>query len=317
MQTRLADIPNVRAYYLKRMLYKAKPHLPHQSFADVNDVPMNMSLQIKMRRYSLLNPATTPLSEGLTPTGSKLAVTTLTFDLYQYGDYVTLTDLLEYTTEDPILQETYDILAQQAANTFDILTRDVLSAGSQIQYASTAVSRGTVTSAMKLTLAEAREAVRTLKNKNALRIKSMISPNANIDTIPVPDTYVGFVHPNTTYNLKDEPGFVPVENYPNQGNTMPGEVGKMDEIRFIETTNAKYFVGEGASGIDVYSTVVVAQHAYGVSRLSGKALETISHMPGSAGTADPLNQRSTHGWKGLFTAERTNEDFLVRIEHGN
>lgn len=314
--TTTAQIAAVRAYYVRRMLYKAKPHLVHQSFAQTNDIPMNSSSQIKFRRYSLLTPATTALSEGQTPAGSNLSVTTLTADLYQYGDFVTLTDLLDYTTEDPILQETYDILAQQAANTLDYITRDVLSGGTGVQYASTAVSRVTVSSAMKLTAAEVREAVRTLKNNNALRITSMVDPTTGIDSTPVADAYVAIVHPNTTYDLKSDPLFVPVENYSSQKNVMPGEVGKVEEVRFIETTNAKVFTGAGASGADVYSTVILGQHAYGVSRLSGKSLETISHLTGSSGTADPLNQRSTHGWKSLFAAMRLNENFLLRIEHG-
>lgn len=314
--TTTTEIAAVRAYYDRRMLYKAKPHLVHMSFAQTSDIPMNSSSQIKFRRYSLLAAATTGLTEGLTPAGSNLSVTTITADLVQYGDFVTLTDLVEYTTEDPILQETYDILAQQAANTLDYITRDVLSAGSGVQYASTAVSRPTVSSAMKLSAAEVREAVKTLKNNNALRITSMVDPTTGIDSTPVADAYVAIISPNTTYDLKSDPLFVPVENYASQKNVMPGEVGKIDEVRFIETTNAKVFAGAGLAGADVYSTVILGQHAYGVSRLSGKSLETISHTPGSAGTADPLNQRSTHGWKSLFAAMRLNENFLLRIEHG-
>lgn len=316
MQTNTTDIANVRAWYVKKMLYKAKPFLLHTKYAQVNDIPQHASSQIKFRRYSLLNPATTPLTEGLTPSGSKLAVTTLTTDLYQYGDFIELTDALTLTTEDPILNETNDVLAQQAANTLDQITRDVLTAGSQIQYASTAVSRVTVTAAMKLSAAEVREAVRTLKNANAVKITSMVNPTDGIDTTPLNDCFISFIHPNSTFDLKSDPLFVPVENYPSQASVMPGEIGKVDEVRFIETTNAKVFTGAGAAGVDVYATMILAAHAYGVSRISGAALEVITHQAGSAGTADALNQRSTHGWKSFFAAMRLNETFMVRIEHG-
>jgi len=308
-------VTHVVAFYDRQLLEKAKPHLVHAWFGQVRDIPQNSSDTIKFRRYGLLSAATTALTEGQTPAGSSLAVTDLSAVVAQYGDFVTLTDELETETEDPILMETNDILGQQAGNTFDQLCRDVMVAGTSVQYASTATSRPLVSSAMKMSAAEVREAVRTLKNQNAMKIASMINPSTGIDTIPVNSCFIGIVHPNTTYDLKSDPEFVPVENYPSQAGVMPGEVGKIDEVRFIETTNAKVFTGAGLSSIDVYATLIIAANAYGVTRVAGKALQTITKPIGSAGTADPLDQRSTHGWKGYFVAKILNDNWLVRIEH--
>jgi N4-gp56 family major capsid protein len=96
---------------------------------------------------------------------------------------------------------------------------------------------------------------------------------------------------------------------------MEGEVGKFDEIRFIETPNAKVFTGAGASSIDIYSTLVFGMDAYGTTRISGEAMKNIVKPLGSAGSADPLDQRATSGWKATFVAKILNDAFITRIEH--
>ena len=96
---------------------------------------------------------------------------------------------------------------------------------------------------------------------------------------------------------------------------MPGEFGALDNIRFIVTSNAKVFAGAGSGGIDVHATLVFAQNAYGISRLSGETLRNIVKPLGSAGTADPLEQRATSGWKATIAATRLNENFMLRVEH--
>ena len=95
---------------------------------------------------------------------------------------------------------------------------------------------------------------------------------------------------------------------------MVGEIGSYGEIRFIETNNAKIKTGAGASSIDVYCTLILAQNAYGMTRISGEALKNIVKPLGSAGSGDPLDQRATSGWKGVLTAKILNEDFIERIE---
>lgn len=304
----------VANFFDKRLLVKAVPLLNYLKFAQVRDLPANNSDVIKFRRYTLLTAATTALSEGVTPTGSQLAVTDVSATVAQYGDFVTITDKLLFTTLDPVLAETNDLLAQQAANTLDQLTRTVLAAGTTIQYASTATSTVTVTSSMKLTKAEIQEAVRTLKQNNARKLTSMIDPSDGFNTSPVDACYVAFVHPNTVYDLKNIAGFIRVEEY-GQKKAMPGEVGALDEVRFIESTNAFVDSAAGAGSIDVYRTIMVGAEAYGISRVSGQAMKNIIKPLGSAGSADPLDQRQTSGWKATFVAKRLNEAFLLRIEH--
>ena len=82
----------------------------------------------------------------------------------------------------------------------------------------------------------------------------------------------------------------------------------------METSEAKVFTGAGSGGRDVYSTLILGDDAYGVTEISGGGLQHIVKQLGSAGTADPLNQRATAGWKATKVAERLVEAYMVRIE---
>lgn len=314
--TSTTQVPSgVNNYYDRTMLKAARPLLLHTRWAQVKDLPKNNSEVIKFRRYSLLTASTTALTEGVTPAGSQLSITNVTATIAQYGDFVTLTDFVQMTTLDPLLSETADILGQQAGNSIDQLTRDVIVAGTTIQYASTAASVVTVSASMKLTRLEVREAVRTLQGNDAAKITKMVNPSTGFNSSAINAAFVGIISENTLFDLKNEAGWTPVEEYASQKDVMDGEVGKMDDVRFVMTTNAKIKTGSGAGGIDVHSTMILAAEYYGISRISGEAMKNIVKPLGSAGTADPLDQRSTSGWKATFVPVRLNENYCVRIEH--
>lgn len=97
-----------------------------------------------------------------------------------------------------------------------------------------------------------------------------------------------------------------------------GEAGEatieIDKTATISDSTAINAVGGGSGGRAVYSTLVLADNAYGVTEIEGGGLQHITKQLGSAGTADPLNQRATVGWKAIKTAERLVEQYMVRIE---
>ena len=303
-------------FYDRTLLYRATPFLVHTKFAQVRDIPRNGGTNtIKFRRYGNLTAATTALSEGVTPAGSALSITDITASVAQYGDYVTVTDVVDYESKDPVLVEAAQILGDQAGDTLDQLTRDVLAAGTTVQYADGVAARVNVASTGKMDYDEVRKAVRTLKNNKARKITRMINASTGVATEPVDAAFIGLCHPNTTYDLKAITQFVPVEKYSSTMSVMQGEVGKVDEVRFIESTNCKVFAGAGDSSIDVYATLVLGMDAYGITRISGEAMRNIIKPLGSAGANDPLEQRATSGWKATFVAKILNDDFMVRIEH--
>ena len=303
----------VNNFYDRTMLKAARPLLVHLRWAQVRDIPRNNSMVIKFRRYSLLSAATTALSEGTSPSGSQLSVTDVPATVAQYGDFIPLTDVLQFSTLDPILTETADVLGQQAGNTLDQLCRNVIVAGTTVQYASTATTTDTVTVSMKLTRNEVREAVRTLQGNNAKKITRMVNATDGFNTSPINAAYIGIISHSTLYDLKDEVGFIPVEEYATKSDVMEGEVGAIDDVRFVMTTNASTVSG---SLTTVHRTMILGADYYGISRISGEAMKNIVKPLGSAGTADPLDQRSTSGWKATFVAKILNENYAVRVEHG-
>lgn len=302
----------VSTHYDRNMLAKAKPLLVHTKWAQVRDIPKGAGTSIRFRRYSLLTPSSTPLVEGVTPSLDTLSITNVDATVAQYGRGFLITDVLSFSTLDPILLEVSDILGEVAANTLDLLTATELATTTTIQYASSASSNATVTSAMKLTKAEIQEAVRTLKNNKAKKLTSMVDASSGFNTAPLPACFIGIVHPNSTYDLKNIPGFVRVEEY-GQKAAMEGEVGSLDEVRFIETTNAKVYTTAGSGSIDVYGTIILAADAYAVSRISGEAMN--NYIDGPGGNADPLHQRQTSAWKATFVATILNDAFLLSIRH--
>jgi len=309
-----AEVNNL---YSRQLLTRAQPALLHNRFAQVRDIPMHSGTDIiKFRKYGDLTANTTALTEGVTPTGKQLSITDITATVLRYGDYVTFTDKVLTETMDPILMETAEILGDQMGDTLDQLCRDILVAGTTIQYASIATAVNEVSAAMKLTRAEIKEAVRTLRGNNAKPMTEMVDPTNAYNTIPIGRSFVGIISEDTLYDLDDADGWIPVENYPSKATVMPDEVGSLANVRFIMSTNAKVKSAEGVDSNDVHVTVILAKEAYGQSRISGEAVKNIIKPLGSAGSADPLDQRQTSGWKATYVAKILQQGFLVVINHG-
>jgi N4-gp56 family major capsid protein len=313
--TTRTEIPiEVNNFYDRSLLERAMPALVHNRYAQIRDIPANSGTNvIKFRRYGSLTATTTALSEGVTPSGSQLSVTDVTATVLQYGDYVTLTDKVLMETYDPILTETADILGEQAGDSLDQLCRNVMVAGASAQYASTATTVATVGAAMKLDRAEVKEAVRTLAGNNCKPVTSMVNPSTGYNTTPIDRAYIMIVHPNTIYDLDDATGWIPVEKYSNKGDVMPNEKGSIAGARVIESSNA--YTTAGTLVTTVYGSLIFGQNAYAQTRISGEALKNIVKPLGSAGTADPLNQRMTSGWIATYIAKVLNANNIIVIYH--
>jgi N4-gp56 family major capsid protein len=317
MPNTTVNIPaEVNNFYDKTLLLRATPLLVHDRWAQVRDLPQKAgTLTIKFRRYASLPAATTPLQEGVTPIGSSLSVTSITATVEQFGAFVTFSDIVDFTSQDPILTETAELLGENSGDTFDQIIREVLSLGTNVSYGGTAhLSVATQAAGDVITEALIKAAVLTLKQNKARKITKMVNPDTGYATTPIGACYIGIVHPNISFLFKNAtnfPSFVPVEKYANKADVLEGEIGKVDEVRFIETTNAKVYDNAGVGSVDVYSTLIFGSDAYGKSRISGKALENIVTPPGGHG--DELKQRTSSGWKGTLTAKILNNDFIARI----
>ncbi len=302
----------VNNFYDKVLLDRATPALLHNRFAQVRDVPRKGGTNvIKFRRYGVLAAATTPLTPGVTPAGKQLSTTELTATVLQYGDYITVDDIVDMQSYDPVLTSVAEeVLGDQIGLTLDQLCRNVIAAGTTVQYASTATDRDTVGSAMKLNRAEVREMVRTLRGNNAKPVKMMIDPSTGYNTTPVGNSFIGIVSEDSLHDLEDAVGWTPIEKYSDKRNTMEDEVGSVGNVRFLMTTEAKTFTG---SLTTVHATLIFGMQAYAQSRISGEALQNIVKPLGAG--EDALNQRATSGWKATYVARILNQSWIGRIEH--
>ena len=130
---------------------------------------------------------------------------------------------------------------------------------------------------------------------------------------PIGDSYIAIIHPYAAYDLKTSKEFIEVPKYADPDTMYRGEIGKLGNIRFVETSEAKIWRDETCpTGLAVFGTLVLGAHAYGVTELEGGGLEHIVKQLGYGD--DPLNQRASVGWKGMRAAERLVEQYMVRVE---
>lgn len=376
----------MKTYYSDTLIDNAEPELVHDRFAQKRNIPKGKGKEIEFRKYDPLPKALTPITEGVTPKGRKLSMTTLTATADQYGDFVEISDILDLTAIDNNLQEATVLLGSQAGRTLDTITREVINGGSNVQYGEgTKAGRhllvgGEADGNDYFTVRAVRKAVRFLKTMNTPRYEG---------------SYWAIIHPDSSYDIQDDPDWKRPHEYKDTTNIYDDEIGKIAGVRFVETTEAKVFhakdltaaareltvksasgktitVNElitaedaeklagrmvlingevlevesanaaaagsatitlkddpstapsasaviyggeaGAKGRNVYSTLIMGAEAYGTTALEGGGLEHIVKPLGSAGTADPLNQRATVGWKATKVAERLVEAYMIRVE---
>lgn len=295
----------MKTFYSDYLIDMAEPELVHDQFGQKHPIPKNGGKIIEFRKYDPLPKALDPLTEGVTPNGQKLSMGVISATVKQYGGFIELSDILLLTAIDNNLVQATRLLGSQAGRTLDTITREVLCGGTNVQYAEGQVSSRAAlaytdeTNNCNLTVDAVRRAVRFLKVMNAPRINGY---------------YAGIIHPDCSYDLMSDPKWVNVKTYSDPEGIYEGEIGRIEGVRFVETSEAKVFEKAGADSRDVYSTLILGADAYGVTEISGGGLQHIVKQLGSAGTADPLNQRATAGWKATKVAERLVEPYMVRIE---
>ena len=292
-----SEIPaEVRTYYSDYLIDNAKPNLVHCQFGQKNTVPKNGGKHISFRRFMPFSNFSTQLNEGITPSGGKISVTEVTATLSEYGFFVTLTDMLTLTSVDNTVLEATKLLGNHAGSSLDSVTKEILNGGTNVMYSGGVSARSSLDAECKLSVDDIYKASRFLKSQNAPKIDG---------------SYVAIIHPDVAYDLMRNPEWVEVTKYDASTKLFDGEIGKLAGIRFVESAEAKTFI---TSTLKVYSTMVLGANAYGVTQLEGGGIKTIIKQLGSSGASDPLDQRSTVGWKAWHTAERLVENYMIRIE---
>jgi N4-gp56 family major capsid protein len=290
----------VRQYYANKQLAAALPDLKHAQFCDPIPIPRNTGTTMIMRRWERLSTATTALTEGVTPAGNALTVTPVTVSVAQYGDFVQLSDVISFASIDPVVTDTVERLGFQAAETTDVLSRNFMNIGSNVQYANGRVSRATIQSGDNMTGVEIKKAKRNLARNFAKEVNG---------------SFIGLIHPDTTFDIMSINEWLAVKEYSDKMDLYNGEVGTLYGVRFIETPLGTKYTAAGAGGIDVYGTLIFGRDAFVKTMVDGENLKNIIKPLGSAGAADPLDQRQSAGWKMTYGGVIANQNFVVRVEH--
>lgn len=338
----------MKTFYENTLIDMAEPKLVHDRFADKYPIPKNGGKTIEFRKYSPLQKATTPLVEGVTPAGNSLSVTAMTATVNQYGDFIKLSDMLELTAIDNNVVQSTKLLGSQSGRTMDTITREIISAGTNVIYAPKSDGTEVLTrSALDKTCALNVDTI----FRAAAQLESM-----NADGIDG-ESYVAIIHPYAAYDLMRSSEWIDVHKYSDPESIFKGEIGSIGNVRFVKSSeakiwkepgcpefykptadvkfvsgktyyalsNGKYSVasvtaGESVSGgtyyekdnLAVFSTLVIGAHAYAVTDINGGGLQHIVKQLGYGD--DPLNQRASVGWKAVRTAEILSNEYMVRIE---
>lgn len=332
------DLSKHDAYTIqKRMLPIAKRLLTFAKFAQRETKPSKEGLEIRHRRYERFPIVDTPIAEGVTPNFVNLQHTTIKHVLQQYGSYVNTTDIMLAASHDPIVQVITERQAQQAGETLDFISYKEFRAGSQVGYARSAGATGR--SDVNYTIANKNaaagtaattlldRAIRVLENNDATKIKEQLDASDGVTTSPLRESFVAIGHVDLRQDLEALPGYVPVEQYADQGDVMEGEVGAARGVRFILTTQAMPFKGAGAAvgatglkatggNIDVYPIVIMAQDFGGCATLGGKDSLRSKVVTPKPGPGDPLGQRGTVAWDTMYSCVILQDLYLYRIEVG-
>ena len=307
--TASALTPEMKTFYDMTLIDEASAELVHDQFGQKRPIPANGGKTIEFRKFSSLPKATTALTEGVTPDGGSLEVTNLEATVSQYGYYIVQSDILELTSIDNTIVEATKVLGKQAGVTLDTIVRNVLQSGTNVNYCPKVAADGKTT---EVTSRAALDATSTLTvdvvKQVVAKLKAQNAPKINGD-------YVAIIHPYVAYDLMSDPAWIEAHKYATPENIYTGELGKIAGVRFVESTEAKIYTGEGCpSNLAVFGCLFFGDGAYGVTEVTGGGLQTIVKQKGSAGTADPLDQRSSIGWKALKTAEILIPNYLVRVE---
>ena len=292
-------------FYDKTLISRALPKLVHDQYGRKSPIPAGSGITINWRKFEAIADSETALTEGTPGAAVNPSVSSVTATIAQYGQFAYVSDLLEDQAIDRVTTELTANFGEAMGKSRDIIVRDVLVAGSTLQYASTSGSLGGVGSGMLLNTAEIREAVATLRVNNADPIED--------------ELFIGIIHPNTQRDLLADSTLLTAWNgaYPRSesNNFAKGTIGDVLGVRFVVTSNAAKGASLGMSGADVYYALSMGKGYYAVTELSAEQARTYIKPKGSAGTEDPIDQKSSIGYKFAMAAARLDENACVRIDH--
>lgn len=284
-----AESANISVEFTKMQdeafLRETKANLAYDKYAKKVNIAKRKGKTYEFFKKDRANPNNTKkLKEGWTPDPSKLSITSFTANIEQYGDWQLFSDVTVDTSMHDLISVSRGTLSRQAAESYDIMTRDMLVAEAGKLYCGGRSGASAMTANDKITLAAIVKAVALLKADN-------IPPAVGGD-------YVMFIHPHVWHDLILDPDWQKF-HVNNPSNMESGELGRIAGCRFIETTQTKITEDGGSTKIPLYHNIIVGSEAYALIDLANKGVEMKTVLP-QASIADPLGQRASVGFKMWF-----------------
>lgn len=257
----------VRLVYSREIEFKALPIMRFSQFAtQKTELGVEPGLTISMLTYDNLKLGGA-LQEMQNMSTQALSGSMKQITVQEHGNAVSNSELLIQSSFDDIMATTTTLLGRDYALVMDCELRDVALSGTNIVYAGGKASRDAITETDKLQVSTIKDAIEVLATNNAPKYANMY--------------WICFVHPHQSRDLRDDSAWINASNYGAPEQLFTGEIGRIDDTRFIETTlmcNGKAAItdpaykeelakGKGATqnATDIYQAVIFGDQYYGIA----------------------------------------------------
>lgn len=255
---------HVRTVYSKEIEFKAMPIMRFVQFAKVKtELGTQPGLTIQMMTYNNLKKGG-ELTEGVRMSPQSLSSTMKSITVGERGNAVAVSELALKTSFTDIMADATTLLSRDVALTLDTELRDTALTGANVIYGRKSdgakiADRQEITKDNLLTVATIKDAVELLATNNTPKFMGAY--------------YICFVHPHQSRVLRDDPAWIEASKYGAPDQLFTGEIGRIDDVRFIETTlMCNGAVGEddpaykadlvSSDGTKVYQAVLFGEDYY-------------------------------------------------------
>jgi N4-gp56 family major capsid protein len=281
---------NLHLYYVKKALSVLQPRLALYNLGKKTALPFGNGKQVKWLQYTKISSSSSSLTEGTAPSEGSFTTANVTATIAQYGQFVKVSDLLEMTAIDPVIESLSELFGRAAAESVEDLIAAQLDSTLTTMRVNGRADNDAIVAGDVVT---AREFLRAMINLKG----AYVGPHEM-------GKYIAVLHPSCEYDIMSETnvgGWLDVNSYVGleKENILRGEIGQLYGIRFM--TSDKMTAADNASTISVKNNYVLGEECFGVVDLGGakgsKNFEIVIKDADSGGVANPLNQYSTVGYK--------------------
>lgn len=297
--------PEVDIYFDNILLDRHQPYYCYGYFAQERRIPQKNSKQAIFRRYDNLSDALTPLSEGVSPNAEQVSKFDISAVVSQYGKVVQLSDDVIVTVQDETSNEVADMLAQNMWSTYDKIIRNMLVASASQIDCLNGVNGNAIT---EITTTDLELAIDYLEGNNGKKMSPNIEGTNDFGTAPVWAAYWMITHTDLRSDIKNLSNFLPTADYPRQQAVLESELGSVDEVRIVKTSEAYKDTSVSPA---VYYMPLMAANAYGRISIDDTSVEMIIKSLGEG--EDPLNQRQSMGWKGRLGCVILDDSWIINV----